>query len=129
MNNPNLLIYDFDELFKLLDEINKEINIKIVNISKNDLSEISNNYGKNYILITKKELPNITNQFLLNKFPIQILNLVEKINVKFLKINFNTQSEVTVGKYLIDINSREMKVETISIFDTTLTFLRNLFYI
>ena len=34
MINQNLLIYDFNELFKLLDEIKKELNIKIINISK-----------------------------------------------------------------------------------------------
>ena len=41
MINQNLLIYDFNELFKLLDEIKKELNIKIINISKNDLNQLS----------------------------------------------------------------------------------------
>ena len=54
MNNQNLLIYEFNELFKLLDEIKKEININIIKISKNDLNEISKIYGRNFILITKK---------------------------------------------------------------------------
>ena len=115
MNNQNLLIYEFNELFKLLDEIKKEININIIKISKNDLNEISKIYGKNFIIITKKKLPNISNQFLLNELPIQISKFIEKINIKFLKMNFNKQSEVIVGKYLIDINSREMKVDNIAL--------------
>ena len=41
MIKQNLLIYDFNELFKLLDEIKKELNIKIINISKNDLNQLS----------------------------------------------------------------------------------------
>ena len=72
MNNQNLLIYEFNELFKLLDEIKKEININIIKISKNDLNEISKIYGRNFILITKKKLPNISNQFLLKEYPIKI---------------------------------------------------------
>ena len=110
MINQNLLIYDFNELFKLLDEIKKELNIKIINISKNDLNQLSKSYGKNHILITKKELSNVKNQLIFNEFPIQINKLIEKINIKYLKINFNNQSEIIIGKYLIDINSREMKI-------------------
>ena len=110
MINQNLLIYDFDELFKLLDEIKKELNIKIINISKNDLNQLSKSYGKNHILISKKELLNVKNQLIFNEFPIQINKLIEKINIKYLKINFNNQSEIIIGKYLIDINSREMKI-------------------
>ena len=44
MNNQNLLIYEFNELFNFLDEIKKEININIIKISKNDLNEISKIY-------------------------------------------------------------------------------------
>ena len=50
------------------------------------------------------------NQLIFNEFPIQINKLIEKINIKYLKINFNNQSEIIIGKYLIDINSREMKI-------------------
>ena len=78
MINQNLLIYDFDELFKLLDEIKKELNIKIINISKNDLNQLSKSYGKNHILISKKELLNVKNQLIFNEFPIQINKLIEK---------------------------------------------------
>ena len=110
MNNQNLLIYDFDELFKILNEIKKELNTTVVNISKNELNNISKIYGKNYILITKKGLPKFYNQFTLNDFPVQIFKLIEKLNIRLLKINFSKQSEISVGKYFLDINSREMKI-------------------
>ena len=51
----NLLIYDFDELFEILKEIEKEINYKVLKISKKDLSKIVENYGENYLLITNKK--------------------------------------------------------------------------
>ena len=51
----NLLIYDFDELFEILKEIEKEINYKVLKISEKDLSKIVENFGKNYLLITKKK--------------------------------------------------------------------------
>ena len=51
----NLLIYDFDELFEILKEIEKEINYKVLKISKEDLSKVVENFGENYLLITNKK--------------------------------------------------------------------------
>ena len=39
-----------------------------------------------------------------------ILKLVEKINIEFLKTQFNSQSKVKVKNYIIDLNSREMEI-------------------
>ena len=38
MNNQKLLIYDFDILYQILDEIKIEINFKIINIKKDLIS-------------------------------------------------------------------------------------------
>ena len=46
-----------------------------------------------------------TNKLIFNDFPIKISNLIEKINIEFLK-KFNKQSHIQVGNYFIDINSR-----------------------
>ena len=39
MNNLKLLIYDFNQLYKILEEIKKDINIDVVNISDADLKK------------------------------------------------------------------------------------------
>ena len=106
----NLLIYDSGKLFEILKEIEKEINYKVVKISEKDLFKIVENFDENYLLITKKKKPVIKNQLLLENQPIRLNKLVEKINISFLKLNFNQQSEKKIGKYLIDINSRELKL-------------------
>ena len=41
--------------------------------------------------------------------------LVEKINIEFLKLQFNSQSHVKVNKYVIDLNSREMMINDIKL--------------
>ena len=105
----NLLIYDFDELFEILKEIEKEINYKVLKISKKDLLKIVENFGENYLLITNKKKTEIKNQLLVENRPIRLNKLIEKINIAFLKLNFNQQSEKKIGRYLIDINSRELK--------------------
>ena len=47
-------------------------------------------------------------QFVLDYTPINIFKLIEKINIEFLKLQFNSQSEVIVKNYIIDLNSREI---------------------
>jgi len=37
-----------------------------------------------------------------------ISNLLEKLNIQFLKLQYNNQSNLKINNYLIDLNSREM---------------------
>ena len=53
MNNQNLIIYEFDELYKILIEIKKDININSEKVSKNQLSELS--FESNSLIFTKKK--------------------------------------------------------------------------
>ena len=52
----------------------------------------------------------IVSQFVLENTPIKIFKLIEKINIEFLKLQFNSQSEVKINNYTIDLNSREMQI-------------------
>ena len=111
MKNKILLIYDFEKLFDVLSEIEKEIKFKIVKISKADLSNFTFDNKLDYLLLSKKELNNFKRQIVLDNLPIKFLKLLEKINIGFLKQNFNEMSDIKVGRYIIDINSREMRYE------------------
>ena len=57
----------------------------------------------------------ISNQIVLSNTPINILKLVEKINIEFLKVQFNNQSKVKIQNYTIDLNSREMLLKSIKL--------------
>ena len=111
MKNKILLIYDFEKLFDVLSEIEKEIKFKVVKLTKTDLSNFTFDNELDYLLLSKKELNNFKRQIVLDKLPIKFLKLLEKINIGFLKQNFNEMSDIKVGRYIIDINSREMRYE------------------
>ena len=106
MNNPNLIIYEHDELYKILNEIKKDIGINFQKVSKNQLSEISNK--SDFLIFTQKKIPGLLNQIIFDKFPISIFKLLEKINIEILKKNFNNQSEILIGSYKFNLNSREV---------------------
>jgi len=111
MNLKKLLIYDFNELFKILYEIKKELNFEVVEISKENLLNIKLDNKKNYLIISKKILKNIDNQVLIDFLPVKLSKLIEKLNIEFLKRNFHSQSDLKIQKYKLDVNSRELIFE------------------
>ena len=110
MSIQNLIIYKFKSLYHILEEIGLDLNFNIIFVdSENSLNEQVSNLN-NYLVITNKNHLDINNQFVLDKIPINIFKLIEKINIEFLKIQFNSQSKVKVNNYIIDLNSREMLI-------------------
>ena len=130
MSTQNLIIYKFDVLYHILEELGLDLNFKIVLAnSENSLNEKIKNLS-NYLIVSNKKYQDINNQFLLHNTPIKIFKLIEKINIEFLKTQFNSQSEVKVNNYTIDLNSREMLISDIRLKLTekeinTITYLSN----
>ena len=106
MDNHNLVIYEFEELYKILVEIKKDINLDFEFVNKQQLSDL--NSKSNCLIFTLKEIPGLNNQIVFNNFPISIFKLLEKINIEFIKKNFHEQSEIFIGNYRLNLNSREM---------------------
>ena len=108
MTTQNLIIYKFKALYHILEELDLDINIKVTFAdTENSLNESVKNLN-NYLIISNKKYLDINNQFVLDNMPINIFKLIEKINIEFLKLQFNSQSEVIVKNYTIDLNSREI---------------------
>jgi hypothetical protein len=112
VNIQNLIIYKFTSLFKILEEIALDLNftISFVNSEKSLNDKVRN--LNNYLVISDKKYSDIENQFVLGNTPINISRLVEKINIEFLKIQFNSQSHVKLNNYTINLNSREMLIDS-----------------
>ena len=110
MSTKYLIIYKFTSLFQILEELDLDLNFKIMFVdSDKSLKEKVKNLNY-YLIISNKKNSDIGNQFVLDKVPIKFFKLVEKINIEFLKLQFNSQSEVKINNYIIDLNSREMKI-------------------
>ena len=105
MSNQNLIIYDFENLFNILNEVKDALNYKIINV-KNNPNIIDYDYPVDYLIITQKQKPDLPNQLILDNFPYKIEKILELINVNFLKKKFNRQSDIQVGGFKINMNSR-----------------------
>ena len=108
MNYQKLIIYDYIELFDILNELKNELNFEVIKISKNNLSKILSEDNQNNLIVTQKKIPEIENQIIVNNLPVKIAKLIEKFNIEFLKKKFSQQSEIKIGNYKINLNSREL---------------------
>ena len=108
MSTQNLIIYKFTSLYLILEELGLHLNFKtsFVDNEKSLKNKVKN--LSNYLIISNKRYSDLKNQFVLENTPIKILKLLEKINIEFLKLQFNYQSQVKIKNYTIDLNSREI---------------------
>ena len=115
MSNQNLIIYNFKPLYNILEEFNLDLNFNIINVdNENSLNDKTQNIN-NYLILTNKKCLDINNQIILDTLPVSIFKLIEKINIQFLKLQFNNQSQVKINKYVINLNSREMIFKNIKL--------------
>ena len=108
MNNQNIIVYQFHHLYQILKELEEDINFKIIEISDEKTLKDEIKKLNNHLIITKKQILKLNNQFVLSQLPIKIFKMIEKFNIEFLKHQFVEQSQVIINDYIIDINASEM---------------------
>tara|TARA_Y100000768_G_scaffold275819_1_gene211378 strand:- start:107 stop:670 length:564 start_codon:yes stop_codon:yes gene_type:complete len=108
MNKQNLIIYDFTELFSILNEIKHSLNFNLLSVTEKEFDNLKLDNLNNFLIITKNNNLNMKNQIVLNDFPLKISKIIETINVNFLKNRFIQQSEIDLGSYKLNLNSRKI---------------------
>ena len=108
MSVQNLIIYKFTPLYHILEELGAYLNFNVIFVdNENSLKDRIKNLDY-YLVLSNKKYSDISNQFVLDNLPINIFKMIEKINIEFLKQQFNSQSELKINQYIIDLNSREL---------------------
>ena len=108
MSVQNLIIYKFTPLYLILEELAADLNFNITFAdNENSLKDKIKNLNY-YLVLSNKKYSDISNQFVLDNLPINIFKFIEEINIEFLKQQFNSQSELKINQYIMDLNSREL---------------------
>ena len=108
MNSRILIIYEYQILYQILNEISESLNFEIIQSNTNDLKKLKYNPKNNYLIISKKKIEDVKNNLIVEDLPIKFEKLIEIINVKFLKNKFLDQSHIKIGEYNLDLNSRKI---------------------
>ena len=118
MSSQSIILYDYEELFNILDEIKEILRFNLFNIKIKDEELVFNEKKYGNFLILVKENSNVENVLTnisenkiikLEKCPIKVEKLIETLNVKLLKQEYNFKSEINLDKYKLDLNSRVIK--------------------
>ena len=107
MKNYQLIVYDFEILFHILDELKEYLNFEIINVSKKNYKDLITKYSDSTI-ISKKEIKDLKSIIVIKNFPLKIKKLIEIINTNFLKKQFHLQSCQKIGLYTLDLNSKKI---------------------
>ena len=102
-----LIIFRYKELFNILEEIKENFELKLEFYEKErELEKLENDNLSDYLVIAKKKLSNLKKQIIIDKSPINIYDLIQTLNINFLKSKFIEQSKIDLGRYNLDLNSR-----------------------
>ena len=110
MNSRILIIYEYQILYQILNEISESLNFKIIQSNEKDLKEFNYDLKNNYLIISEKKIAGIKNNLILDSLPIKFEKLIEIINITFLKNKFLDQSHIKIGQYNLDLNSRKISL-------------------
>ena len=110
MSSRILIIYEYQILYQILNEISESLNFEITQSNRKNLNELKYDPKNNYLIISKKKIEGIKNSLILENVPIKFEKLIEIINIKFLKNKFLDQSYINIGEYNLDLNSRKISL-------------------
>ena len=143
MIKQNINIVGVPILYNILEEIKENLSFKIENFTKLDdflnffnedksenknffiITTISNKdffinkiklEEKNIFFLCQKNIKvDINHNYNVFKYPINIYNLIEKINIQLIKYKYSFQSKIRVKNYSLDLNSRTISIENKSL--------------
>ena len=129
-------------LYNILDEIKDNLSFKVANFNNEDeflkfLNENKTNREKFFIITTinKKNFflrknfnikniffflennneQNFDQNYNIFKYPIDIYNLIEKVNIQLIKQKYDFQSKIKLKNYSLDLNSRTITKNNINL--------------
>ena len=129
MSLKRIIIYQNKVLFNILNELySDKFSFHLVEEKNfNDLSLINENSD---LIIVSQNNSNFKNQIVLKDFPLDIKKILELININMLRYSYKSQSQIKVGSYNLNLNSKEISLDNKKLFLTEresnlILFLKN----
>ena len=119
MIKQNIFIINYNRLYEILDEIKENLCFNIINYnSASDFNKKNELNFEDSLIVTKSDQPNLNqkkNLLIISEFPLPINKLIELINIRLLKLKFNSQTKIKIKNYELDLNSKFFSKNTLSL--------------
>ena len=112
MNKSAVYILNIEDLYNIIFEIKNFLNFDLLNFQdeKSLLEDRKKRAIKSFIVLTKEKINNDLindNQIItIENYPLNFLRLIEKIHANLLMQQYDYQSNITISKYKLNINSK-----------------------
>ena len=115
MNKLNVVLLKLPTLYEILTEIKLDLNFNLINFSENN-SDFQNFVIENPdVLVISSDLKGNFKNFISYNKIFKIKNLLQQINVFLSKSNYEIKSNISLGDYIIDLNSRIISKKGLSL--------------
>lgn len=108
MKSKKIVFYHQDILFEIFDEIKDKLSFELIKADQKIFNDLAKKIDSDYLFILESKNHKLRNHLSIDNPPIKLDKLIEQINLKFLKEKFNYQSNIIVGSYKLNLNSREI---------------------
>ena len=129
MSFKTIIIYQNKILFNILNELYSD-KFNFLNIDKKNLNDKIFKKNNDYLVIVKNDNLKFKNQLIIKNFPLKAKKILELININLLKNNYKIQSNIKIGLYSLNLNSKEISLDNKKLFLTEresnlILFLKN----
>ena len=66
MSSQILIIYEYQVLYQVLNEVSKSLNFEVIQSDNKELKELKHDPKSNYLIISKKEIEGVKNNLIIN---------------------------------------------------------------
>ena len=129
MSLKRIIIYQNKILFNILNELYSD-KFSFHLADEKNLSDLNIIKEKSDLIIVSQNNLNFKKQLILKNFPLNIKKILEIININLLKNSFKLQSQIKIGSYNLNLNSKEISLDNKKLFLTEresnlILFLKN----
>tara|TARA_B100000787_G_C16135985_1_gene269657 strand:- start:414 stop:1007 length:594 start_codon:yes stop_codon:yes gene_type:complete len=123
MSKQNIFIIGFNLLYEILDEIKDNLSLMVIKYENEDaFIKASILDIKDSLFISRANQKLLLNKNLteknfldLNNFPLPYNKLTELINIQLIKLRFNHQSRISIKGYELNLNSKFLSKDNLSL--------------
>ena len=110
----NVFIINLNSLYEILDEIKENLYFKMIKLENEENFEKNNDWNiENCLIISKNNSKLLKDDKMSDKnflnfddLPLSLKKILEKINIKLIKLKFNHQSRIIIKDYELNLNSK-----------------------
>jgi hypothetical protein len=129
MSLKRIIIYQNKILFNILNELYSD-KFSFLLVDEKNFDDLNSIKESSDLIIATQDNSNFKNELILKNFPLNIKKVLELININLLKNNYKLQSQIQIGSYNLNLNSKEISLDNKKLFLTEresnlILFLKN----